>query len=180
MIWLCALCLLASPAGAQAKMLMRITISGPGLTGEVEVTDEEVLHALFDLPAGIRLQEVPMEMGGAYYTIHQEVGDGDRVFAVNVYHYYHDPQGGPGYLLFADVINGSASVEGAWFQPDERTGQALQTFLAAHARPQPEAASGLQPGAVAWGAGVAGVLLAGVWLVLRRLRTPGTGLMGTG
>ncbi len=169
--WLCALFLLAMPFAVQAKLLVRITISGPGLPGKVEVTDQEVLYALVDLPAGERLQEAPSELGRAYYTIRQDVGDGDRVFAVNVYHYYPDPQGGPEHLLFADVINGSASLEGDWFLVDERTGQALQAFLAAHVTTGPDTAHGLAASGLAWGVLAVVALLVGLgYLQARRPR----------
>jgi hypothetical protein len=121
------------PSGAAlAKGVVSVTISGPGLGSEIEVTDLDTVQVLMDLTGG-RVLAQP-KVGDTFYRVAIGFGDPEtgEVFATNVYHYYPNPQGGPGYVLFADAASDSRSTEGQWFRAAWSAEQALHKVLAGH------------------------------------------------
>lgn len=123
----------AIPIGAAlAKGVVSVTISGPGLETEIEITDPDTMHALLGL-TGNQVFVKP-EVGDTFYRVAMGIGDPatGEVFATNVLHYYPDPQGGQGYVLFTDVEGGSSSAEGQWFRAVPAGEQALHEVLAGH------------------------------------------------
>ncbi|MGH2626800.1 MAG: hypothetical protein ACRDHY_09145 [Anaerolineales bacterium] len=122
-----------APLGAaSAKGVVEITISGPGLTGEVEVTDQATIEALAQLGgAGVPTNLLPA-LGEEFYVIRVGIGDETgKVFATNVFHYYPDPAGGSGYVLFSDVEGGFSDSEGRWHRAPSAWDGALRGFLLA-------------------------------------------------
>ena len=110
---------------ARAKGVVEISISGPGLTGEVEVTDSQTTAALAEMGGPIVPTNLLPVLGQEFYAIRMSIGDGaGKVFAANVYHYYPDPEGGPGYVLFYDSV-GPGSLGSAWSGAGERCGRDL-------------------------------------------------------
>jgi hypothetical protein len=172
---------------ALAKEIVSITISGPGLTGEVDVTDGAVFAAMQDIGAEwVPANAVP-SVGKDFYIV--RIGFGDEtgeVFATNVYHYYTDPEGGRGYLEYFGMEGGSSSGIGDWFRAPgawedafrgvleaNRVELAVAPLPAAQAEPAiTETAAAPKPNMID-GIAVAGVvtaLVAGV--ALRQARTP--------
>jgi hypothetical protein len=115
-----------------AKGVVSVTISGPGLGSEIEVTDPDTAQVLMDLTGG-RVLAQP-KVGDTFYRVAIGFGDPEtgEVFATNVYHYYPNPEGGPGHVLFADVAGDSRSTEGQWFRAAWSAEQALHKVLAGH------------------------------------------------
>lgn len=121
---------LALAGTALAKEVVQITISGPGLKGEVEVTNQQDFEDIRNMMLPIQLDGPPESIGAEFYTLRFGIGDDKgEVFATNVYHYYPDPEGGLGFVLFADVEGGEASVEGQWFRIDAASDQGIKRAL---------------------------------------------------
>lgn len=175
-----------APLGvAGAKGVVEITISGPGLAGEVQVTDPATIDALGQLGgAGVPTNLLPA-LGEEFYVIRMSIGDGaGNVFATNVVHYYPDPAGGQGYVLFYDVEGGSSDAEGWWHRAPSAWDGAFRHVLRSHGieltaavvpagesqpEPAPTAAPETTRPAVIVGLGLAAAAAAGA-LGLRRLR----------
>ena len=118
---------------AWAKEAVSITISGPGLAGEVQVTDEADFRALTDMGgAGISASTLPV-LGNAFYVVRIGIGDETgQVFATFVYNYYSDPEGGLGYLKLFDMEGGESSEMGKWFRASAVWDGAFRSVLQSH------------------------------------------------
>lgn len=132
--WLAGCLLLVSamaPAGALAKGIVEITVSGPGLAGEVKVTEPSTIEALAQVGgAGVPANLLPA-LGEEFYAVRMAFGgETEEILATNVYHYYPDPAGGAGYVLFFDVEGGYSDAEGWWHRAPSAWDGALRGFLA--------------------------------------------------
>jgi hypothetical protein len=115
---------------AWAKEAVSITISGPGLAGEVQVTDEDVFRALSDTGGADMSASLLPALADEFYVIRIGIGDETgQVFATTVYHYYADPQGSRGYLQYFDVEGGESSAEGNWFRAPAAWDGAFRSVL---------------------------------------------------
>lgn len=128
LIVIAAIVMLMSLTGTLAKEIVKVTISGPGLTGTVEVTDAEALSLFQNMRFGRMQNGKPSEVGETYYEIRLMIGDGKEIFATDIYHYYLTSKGS--YLYYADVLNGWSDAEGKWFRLDRTTDAALRDFIA--------------------------------------------------
>ena len=100
---LTSMSVLAAPLAWPDQPPDKAFISGPGLKGEVEITDQKTLEALRfggmeDFEAGV-LPEAP-KVSGEGYKITRYFYDGGFNFAT--LHYYPDPAGGRGYVYWED------------------------------------------------------------------------------
>jgi hypothetical protein len=133
-IWLILFLLLLWPAGlALAKgPAAKVTITGPNLSEEIEVTDSTALEALSlaQFEEFSRPIEAPEGLG-AGYELTRYFKDGSRLWAFDHLHYYPDPAGGPGYVFYDGLLEGGWSeYDGKWFQVSARGETALQGLLA--------------------------------------------------
>jgi hypothetical protein len=147
-------------------------ISGAGLTGEVEITDPDILKALKlgaieDFEQG--MVAPPQDLGEGY-RITRYFYDG--TFNFGVLHYYPNPAGGTGYVRFEDgpdLQGNHTQYNGQWFHvtPEgEAAMQRLFTQMGAQPASTP-VASGGAPVIVSLLAAIGGVLLI-TWLVQSR------------
>lgn len=136
-------------ATALAKEPVSITIFGPGLAGEIEVTDVEDFAALTNMGGEGVLESRLPPLGKAFYVIQIGIGDGTgQVFATDVYHYYSDPAGASGYLKHFTM---DGYIE--WFRAPAAWDVALRSVLQSHgvtlaAAPSAEVAVQSAPAAV--------------------------------
>ena len=73
---------------AQAKEIVKVTIAGPGLNGEVELTNIENLKIIDELGFADQTYQ-PTSIGTEpYFEIRTAVGDGTEIVAIGIYHYY--------------------------------------------------------------------------------------------
>jgi hypothetical protein len=130
--------LLARPAEAKGPPNM-VTITGPGIAGQVRITDASMLDPFsfyqfndlerrIDPPAG--------DLGPGYrITRYVMASRGGRMalIAWDYLTYYPNPAGGPGYLYFdgLDKSIGSTEGQGEWYLPS-RAGDALMQRILAH------------------------------------------------
>jgi hypothetical protein len=109
----------------------RATISGPGLAGEVEVTDKELLAAL-SLGTFENFEKGPIST--------PKVGEGyqitryfyDASFNFGRLHYYRNPTGGPGYIFFEDgpdLVGNHTMYDRKWFYATAQGDKAVQRLL---------------------------------------------------
>jgi hypothetical protein len=109
----------------------RVTISGPGLTGEVEVTDKEILTAL-SLGAIEDFERGPITA--------PKVGEGYQItryfyeasFNFGRLHYYPNPAGERSYIFFEDgpdFIGDHTIYDGKWFYTTSQGEAAMQRLL---------------------------------------------------
>jgi hypothetical protein len=118
------------PSGASfAKEIVQVTLSGPGLAEPLVMTDADHRAQFSNLGYGAPLAEAPAGLDNDYFEIEVAFGDGTEIFAANVYHYIPGINADHGYLYYADVINGSSSAEGKWFQLDDSTDRDLRRIL---------------------------------------------------
>ncbi len=123
----------------------RATISGPGLNGEIEITDKDVLAALklgvFEDLEGPQL-EAP-QVSGEGYTIRRWFYGGEFNFAT--LHYYPDPVGGNGYIRWddgPDLTGDHTEYNGQWLRVTPKGETVMRKLLSSlgvslDTRPQP-------------------------------------------
>lgn len=118
---------------AWAKEAVSITISGPGLAGEIQVTDEGTFRTLSDTGgAGMSASQLPI-LAEEFYVVRIGIGDETgQVFATTVYHYFADPVGSRGYLQYFDMEGGESSAEGSWFRAPAAWDGAFRSVLQTH------------------------------------------------
>ena len=114
---------------AAAKELVKVIVLGPGLNGEVEITDSDQVSFFENLIRLPVIEKKPDGLSDAFFEIRMAVGDADQIVAYNVYHYYPAQDGMAGYFHYAGVIEGSSSREGMWFPLAEDNDRALREFL---------------------------------------------------
>ena len=114
---------------ALAKELVKVIVLGPGLNGEVEITDPDQVSFFENLLRLPVIEEKPDGLSDAFFEIRMAVGSAGEIVAYNVYHYYPAQEDVAGYFYYAGVIEGSSSVEGKWFSLAEDSDRALREFL---------------------------------------------------
>lgn len=114
---------------AWAKELISVTLTGPGLEGEVEITDPESVGLFSRLVMAPFVTERPEGLADEFFVVSMAVGDGHKLVARDVYHYYPFRDGSPGYFYYADVVGGWSSAEGMWFPLPKASDLALREFL---------------------------------------------------
>lgn len=113
---------------ALAKEPVSITIFGPGLAGEIEVTDVEGFAALANMGGEGVLESRLPPLGKAFYVIRIGIGDETgQVLATEVYHYYSDPSGANGYLKHVTM---DGYIE--WFRSPDAWDGAFRSVLQSH------------------------------------------------
>ncbi|TDI83831.1 MAG: hypothetical protein E2O74_06125 [Chloroflexi bacterium] len=118
-----------SPTLAVAKELVKVIVLGPGLNGEVEITDPDQVSFFENLVRLPVIEEKPDGLSDAFFEIRMAVGSAGEIVAYNVYHYYPAQGQVAGYFYYAGVIEGSSSVEGKWFSLAEDGDRALRELL---------------------------------------------------
>jgi hypothetical protein len=160
------------------------TVSGPGLKGEIKITDEETLAALklgaledFDRGA----LAAPPNVSGPGYQITRYFYKGTFNFAQLTY--YPDPAGGTGYLYWQDGpdLDGDPTpYNGQWLYATPAGEAALKHLLATGAPQQPPSApapaqslsAGPSPSVLIGLLGVIASALAASIVLLRRRPAP--------
>ncbi len=110
----------------------RATISGPGLQGEIEITDKAILAAL-QLGAFEDFAHGPIaapQVSGEGYTIKRWFYGGEFNFAT--LHYYPDPAGGNGYVRWddgPDLTGDHTEFNGQWLRVTDKGDAAMRKLL---------------------------------------------------
>jgi hypothetical protein len=174
---LVALLLAVGPVAAKGPPA-KVGITGPGIEGELRVTDPALLDALsfYGFNDLARRIDAPTVTPGTGYRIYR-YADGESAW--DSLTYYPDPEGGLGYLYF-DGLNpavGSTEGQGEWYLPSEAGAAAMRQILVENSLlPATGTARTTSPVRAAWPAAVAlmiGLVLGGV-LLLRRAGRPAT------
>jgi hypothetical protein len=115
---------------AQAKKIVKVTIAGPGLNGEVELTNIENLKIIDELGFADQIYR-PTSIGTEpYFEIRMAVGDGTEIVAISIYHYYPASKQHPSYIYYPGDINAWSSRDRQYFLVPEDTDQKLRGLLA--------------------------------------------------
>lgn len=115
---------------AQAKEIVKVTIAGPGLNGEVELTDIESLKIIDELGFADQIYQ-PTSIGTEpYFEIRTAVGDGTEIVAIGIYHYYPASKQHPSYIYYPGSINAWSSRDRQYFLVPNDTDQKLHDLLA--------------------------------------------------
>lgn len=108
----------------------KVTISGPGINGVIEVTDPEMQSGLspYDFLAQLNPYiEAPQFAEGQGYDIVYYSKQSDGTYeAVERMLYVPDPKGGPGYIYYADDLKRNT---GMWFQLTPEGDTRIQSVL---------------------------------------------------
>ena len=119
------------PAGTSfAKEVVQVSITGPGLTNALDITDTDELATFQPLLEGVPGKQ-PTEVDADYFELRLAIGDGKEVAATVVYHYFPGINADHGYLYYAEFIGGTSSAQGQWFELEDRQDRALRTLLRA-------------------------------------------------
>jgi hypothetical protein len=114
---------------AQAKEIVKVTITGPGLNGEVELTDTENLKIIDELGFADQIYQ-PTSIGTEpYFEIRMSVSDGTEIVAIGIYHYYPASKQHPSYIYYPGSINAWSSRDKQYFLVPEDTDQKLRGLL---------------------------------------------------
>jgi hypothetical protein len=133
-ILLLALALTATAALAKGDF-DRITISGPGLQGEVEVTDRPTLDALgmISLTGSFSEIDAPTAPGNGYEITRSYWDAGrDAFIAFDHVMFYPGEDGATPIVQYIGIMNGSSEYDGDWFQPTEEAARAMDAIVAEH------------------------------------------------
>ncbi len=114
---------------AQAKELVKVTIAGPGLNGEIELTDTESLSVFRELGFADEIYQPKSVANEPYFEIRMALGDGTEIVATGVYHYYPASKQHPSYIYYAGAINAWSSRDGQYFLLPEDTDRKLHDLL---------------------------------------------------
>ncbi|MEJ2558519.1 MAG: hypothetical protein P8186_20355 [Anaerolineae bacterium] len=109
----------------------KVTVNGPGLKREIEITHSQDLQALsvgqledFKNPIA-----APSEVGPGY-ELTRYYKDKTNFIAFDHVRYHPDPAGGRGYVIYLGLTNGWSEYDGQWFRATAQGEQALQRILA--------------------------------------------------
>jgi hypothetical protein len=128
--------LLALPHRVNAKgPAARITITGPGLTGEVVIEDRATLDtlsmaALEDFLAP--LTDIPENLGPGYELTRFYQDDNGSYIPFDRVMYYPDRSGQGGYVLYEGIVNGWSGNDGRWFPARPASDVVMRRVLADH------------------------------------------------
>jgi len=114
----------------------KVTITGPGIKGELEITDLNTLNAfaIYQFNDLERRIEKPHVSSAGYkitrWTQAQRRGK-MTLIPWDYLTYYPDPAGGPGYLFYdgLDPSIGSTEGQGEWFLASEDGGAAMKRII---------------------------------------------------
>jgi len=133
--WMLVAALLLTPTAiVAAKELGALTISGPGIKGELRVDGTQEMARLdgagfFDLS---RKVEAPQGLGEGY-TIVRYLNMEDGLVAWDKIVYYPDPAGGSDYIYYAGGIDkNNQGYSTGWYRARTGSAQVFQSVLAAH------------------------------------------------
>jgi len=115
---------------ARAKELVKVTIAGPGLNGEIELTDEESLSVIRELGFADEIYQPISVKTEPYFEIRAALGDSTGIVATNIYRYYPASEKHPSYIYYAGAINAWSSRDGQSFLVPEDTDRKLHNLLA--------------------------------------------------
>jgi len=120
-ILLIVITLFAIPASVLAKgPFTYLTITGPGISGDISVTDPAMLDffAFADFSKGSI--EPPANLGTSYIVTRSFVDENDEAQNFDLLHYYPDT----GYVYYDGLINGSSEYDKQWYvaRPDVEAG----------------------------------------------------------
>jgi hypothetical protein len=119
----------------------QVTISGPGIDGEITIANSNVLNAFsfYQFNDLTRIMDEPPQVTGAGYKITrwltQQRQGKYQLFPWDTLTYYPDPAGGPGYIFFdgLDPSIGGTQGQGEWFLASEDGGRAMKEIIASKA-----------------------------------------------
>jgi hypothetical protein len=107
-----------------------ITVKGPGITGEINVTNPALTRDFFafaDFSKGPIDQ--PANPGEGYQIVRvYVVNNNDQSFDQLHYYLY------TGYVYYDGIVNGSSEYDGKWYQANPSAEQPFRTALAERAR----------------------------------------------
>jgi WD40 repeat protein len=110
----------------------RITITGPGLTEPIEITDTNILIPLSFVTFENNFENVPKaptNLGEGYELTRYCADERGNYMAFDHEHYFPDPRGGRGYVFYDGIINGSSTYDGRWFRVNVDSEKVLQSVL---------------------------------------------------
>jgi hypothetical protein len=129
----------------------QVTISGPGINGEITITGSDVLNAFsfYQFNDLNRILDAPPQIEGEGYHITrwltQQKQGTRQLLPWDTLTYYPDPAGGPGYVYFdgLDPSIGSTQGQGEWYVASEAGGAAMTAIIANHAAAQRASSKGV-------------------------------------
>lgn len=129
--------------GAQAAWAkgepQQITLSGPGIIGELTLTAQKPGEfAALGMATLEDVQRGPVEAptnAGIGYEMTRSFQDGKRYVPFDRVRYYPGPEGERSYVYVVGIVNGSSEYDGKWFYATLRGNAALRALLAEHVTP---------------------------------------------
>jgi hypothetical protein len=112
-----------------AKELVKVTIAGPGLNSEIELTDTQSLEVFRELGFAAEPYQPASVDTEPYFEFRIAVGDGSDIVATGIYHYFPALNNHPSYIYNAPGINSWSSRDGQYFLVPEETDGKLQDLL---------------------------------------------------
>ena len=112
----------------------KVTISGPALVGEVEITDPDLLQAFsfYQFENIYRKIEAPLKPGEGY-VVTRYVRDGTKLIAWDRAIYYPGPTDELGIVFLEGLIGSSASeFDGDWYKASRYGDTVMRQILAEH------------------------------------------------
>lgn len=134
------LSVMAIPTIASAKGTSNlIVITGPGIQGELQITDTESLEPLSmgmleTFPNALKnAPDVDPNSGYTLSRYFASLGSGGKQTYqhFDTVIFYLNPSGGPAYVYYEGIYNGSSEYDGKWFLASRDGEQAMKRVIAA-------------------------------------------------
>ncbi len=112
----------------------KITITGPGLDGMIEITDPDTAEALsMTMLEDFRVFiDVPERLGPGYELTRYYRLESGSYRPFDQVAYYPDLYGGRGYVNYIGIVNGSSEYDGKWFRAQDEADQVIRQVLFEH------------------------------------------------
>src|SRR6187399_2586007 len=110
----------------------KVEISGDGIPGVIDITDPGLLEVLAlatfeDVMSGSI--DPPEVVGGGYKMLRGWDDARGTFMPFDEVHYYLDPAGGPGYLYYVGLVDGSSEFDHHWYRVTQNGEDAIQKFF---------------------------------------------------
>lgn len=109
-----------------------VQVLGPDWYGEIIVTEPDLLADL----GMAALEDVDRPLAGPVspgtgYLLNRGYREEGTFIPFDRVMYYTDPSGGPGFVYYLEIVNGSGPYDGHWYRATEAGGEAMSTVLEA-------------------------------------------------
>jgi hypothetical protein len=120
---------------ATAKEVIQATLSGPGLAGEIQLSETAELKVVSAPWFEMEPAEQPADLQeDSFFVLRLEIGAEDQIGAAQIFHYYPGNGERPGYFYYAECQGCSGSFQD-WYRLRDQDDLTLRSLLVSQGAP---------------------------------------------